>query len=462
MKCESNMVIDRVVKNDYCVGCGSCASIPNSSYTMVFEDEKYIPKYQSSEISVICPDKVCPFSNSIRNENQIAQALFQSISQIQSDPFIGYYLKNFAGHVKIGKFREAGSSGGMGTWLATKLLEKKMVTKVIHVKPNQQLNGDVMFNYQISTSVSEIMDGTKSRYFPVEISQVIKSMRENPGSYAFIGVPCFVKAIRLIASEDILIASRLKYTIGLVCGHMKTGSFVKSMAWQMGINPKDLRKFDFRVKIEGRKSSQYGVEAVGIIDGKEVKIQAPTSSLFTTNWGNGFFKLNACDYCDDVLAETADITIGDAWLPEYVNDSLGTNIITIRHPDLLNLLEESKDELNLIELSPKKIYESQAGGFRHRRQGLSYRLYLKDQNQQWRPEKRFPASNHISAKRKRIYEKRLLITKESHESFRAALEFNDFETFKAHMRPFILDYEKLLKRRLVVKAFEKIKKYFSD
>ena len=32
------------------------------------------------------------------------------------------------------------------------------------------------------------------------------------------------------------------------------------------------------------------------------------------DWGMGIFKLGACDYCDDIVGETADISFGDAWL----------------------------------------------------------------------------------------------------------------------------------------------------
>lgn len=31
----------------------------------------------------------------------------------------------------------------------------------------------------------------------------------------------------------------------------------------------------------------------------------------------------ACNYCDDVFAECADVTCMDAWLPEYSQDHRG-------------------------------------------------------------------------------------------------------------------------------------------
>ena len=73
------------------------------------------------------------------------------------------------------------------------------------------------------------------------------------------------------------------------------------------------------------------------------------------------------------------VTIGDAWLPENSNDSLGTKIITIRNESINKLFNKYKDEINVDIIMSEQVYQSQAWGFRHRRDGLSYRLQLADQ-----------------------------------------------------------------------------------
>ena len=35
----------------------------------------------------------------------------------------------------------------------------------------------------------------------------------------------------------------------------------------------------------------------------------------------------ACEFCDDVVGETADMSVGDAWLPGYVSDWRGTSVV---------------------------------------------------------------------------------------------------------------------------------------
>lgn len=44
-----------------------------------------------------------------------------------------------------------------------------------------------------------------------------------------------------------------------------------------------------------------------------------------------FFKLNISDFADDVLNGTADVTLGDAWLPEYTKDYMENNILIMRN-----------------------------------------------------------------------------------------------------------------------------------
>ena len=38
-------------------------------------------------------------------------------------------------------------------------------------------------------------------------------------------------------------------------------------------------------------------------------------------WGAWHFGMNACNFCDDVFAELADISVMDEWLPKYEHDT---------------------------------------------------------------------------------------------------------------------------------------------
>lgn len=454
-------LIETVIQNDYCIGCGICASVQDSPLEMKLDENgKYKPflvnsiKPKEMDIDVLSS---CPFSNVCTDETEIGKKAFGDVKGISFNKYTGYYLKSYAAYVKEGDFREKGSSGGVGNWIATQLLRENLVDKIIHVKESGETDGP-LFEYQVSHNEKELSQGAKSKYYPIEMSKVLKFVKEHKGRYALIGVPCYIKAVRLLMEQDEVIKDRIKFFIGLVCGHLKSDMFAKSIGWQLGIEPNCLEHIDFRKKLKDRPANFYGVEVKGKKDGNHVVLSSPTKELYTTNWGHGLFKYNACEFCDDVLAETADITVGDAWLPEYSEDSMGTNIIVVRNPIIQQILEENRERLFIEEISVDKVFLSQAGGFRHRRDGLSYRLYLKDKNNEWRPNKRVKPSNRHSLKRKQIYEKRTILSQESFQAFKIAEEQNDFSAFINYMDPIIKDYNRTTSSTLLKKVLGKLKR----
>lgn len=456
-------MFETVVENDYCIGCGVCAGFDDSPLEMKLDKYgKYRPFIKSENYSENLQTNValiCPFSSESKNETKIGRGLFER-EGIKFNEYTGFFLKNYAGYVKESDYRLKGSSGGMGNWIAAQLLKSDLVDGIIHVKESNKFEGDILFEYQISYDIDELSSGAKSKYYPVELSKVINLVKKNEGRYALIGIPCFIKSIRLLASNDKIINNRIKYFIGLVCGHLKSDMFARSIAWQMGIEPNNLKGIDFRKKLRNRAANDYGVEVKGIINGTNMVLESATRDLYTTNWGLGFFKYNACEFCDDVLAETADITVGDAWLPEYTDDSLGTNIITVRNPDLLKILEQNlkQGSIHLDELGTEKIFQSQAGGFRHRRIGLAYRLHLKDEKKEWRPNKRVEPSDQLNPKRKEVYRKRMQLSQQSFIAYKIANEEKNFEAFIQHMKPFVEDYKRLIKPSLIKRIINKLKR----
>ncbi len=249
-------------------------------------------------------------------------------------------MATYAGCVSEGDFRDRGSSGGMGTWIISQLLKEGLVDGVIHVHQRAYSDQDPrLFHYQLSTTAEQVRNGAKSRYYPIEISEVMQLVREQPGRYAIVGIPCFIKAVRLLMQQDALIAERIRFCIGLICGHLKSMRFAEMFAWQCGIEPDKLLSIDFRKKLPGADANKYGIEVAGLKNSQVVTVVKPVHDLYGSDWGLGFFKYKACDYCDDVVAETADVVVGDAWLPQYIKDSQGTNVIVVRHPIIQDLLE---------------------------------------------------------------------------------------------------------------------------
>lgn len=448
---EVSTLFNTVVTGGYCIGCGACASVQDSPINMKLD--KYgrfcasLDPSNDSKASNLSVLAVCPFSGVSANEDQIGQELFSENCQHHNR--IGYYLANYAGFVSEKDFRQHGSSGGMGTWIINELFSQGLIDAVIHVHGQKPSETDPMlFKFQISDSIDQIRAGAKSRYYPIEMSEVLDLVRKRPGRYAIVGVPCFIKAVRLLAKQDPIIGERIRFCIGLVCGHLKSTRFAEMFGWQCEVQSGNLLSINFRKKIPNQDANRYGIEVVGNQDNQEVRITKSNHDFYGYLWGHGFFKYQACDYCDDVIAETADVVVGDAWLPQYVKDSDGTNVVVVRNPLIQDLIESgiASGRLNLDCISADEVAKSQDAGLRHRRDGLAYRLHLKDKVGSWRPLKRIKAQfNHINRKQKKIFELRILMASQSHIAFEKALEVGSFDYFKSSMNPIIEKYDRLYK-----------------
>lgn len=420
----------------YSEASGSTAVISENIRMELNEFGIYEEKIDLDSESELDPlvEFVSPNFNTEVNELDLGKTLYADVEGIEYDKKIGYYKSLYAGYVSEGDYRQQASSGGMGTWILKELFERDLIDGVIHVKENLD-DDSIMFKYDISKSLEEIIAGAKTRYYPVELSGVLKRVKEEPGRYAIVGIPSFIMAVRLLAEKDEMIKERIKFTIGLICGHQKSSKFAEFLAWQVGIKPENLKSIDFRKKLLDRPANNYGVEITGTIDGEELTIVKPTSELLGQNWGQGFFKTTSSDFTDDVMNETADITLGDAWLPEYSNDSKGNNIVIVRHPVIHDLIKDgiNSQSLNLDEIDKSTIIRSQSAHYRHTHDELAYRLYKIDVKNEWRPSKRVKSSNKLPLLRRKVQDLREDISVSSHVLFKEALELNDLNYFILQM-----------------------------
>jgi hypothetical protein len=184
----------------------------------------------------------------------------------------------------------------------------------------------------------------------------------------------------------------------------------------------------------------------------------PVDEMLGGNWGEGLLKLKPCDFCDDVTGETADVAVGDAWLPEYVGDSAGTNVVLTRHPALEALVEDgmATGGLRLDRIEADDVARSQTSGLRHRREGLSVRLALTDEAGAWRPRKRVtPDRNALGRRGRRIMQSRAELAEASHPALAAARATGRLETFRELIERPLHGYRTLyapLRWRLVMRV----------
>lgn len=404
-------VIDEIVKNDICIGCGTCAAICPQKILKIQDNEygEYIP----SEVQVcnsncgLCLE-VCPF-NSNENETQMGAKIYGSTEEMKYLPETGYYLDSYVGYSD--EFRQSSASGGMATWVLTKLLKDGVVDYVIC--PTPQRNPEELFSFEILRDENSIKAASGSVYYPVEMSEVIQKILEIPGHYVITGLPCFIKALRLAAQKNRKLRERIVFTIGLVCGQMKSKNYTKYIAALAGSDSLNkIQSVYYRGKSPEKPVSNYYYQFTNE-HGSQHKIFWDEG--VSEAWVNRWFTPNACSYCDDVFAELADITFMDAWLPEYSRDNKGTNLMLVRSPEILAFIQEGmeKKEINVSKIPIEKVIKSQAGVLDLKRNQLSYRLFIALRKGQKIPEKRILPGEKIGLLKKREIKLKARMQKES-------------------------------------------------
>ncbi|MCL1929980.1 polysaccharide pyruvyl transferase family protein [Candidatus Saccharibacteria bacterium] len=453
---SSSPQVRKIYKNNFNVGSGVETVIDSKLKTELNDFGQYVTNVKDSKLSRSTSNKlrkVLLNSDASRNESQIAKQLFAKDRSIKHNDIIGYYHRLYAGYVSEGSFRENGSSGGFVSWLAGQLLKEKKIDGFIHVQKSEQKG--LLFEYRISRNISQIKQGAKSRYYPVELSRVLAEVKKKPGRYAVLGIPEIITELRLLADVDPIIKERIKYYLGLVCGHQKSTKYAEAMAWQFGIKPGDLECVDFRVKRSEGSAIEYDERFVGNIDGKKTTIVRRNNEPFVGSWAHGFFKANFSDFTDNVFNETADVTFGDAWLTEYIDDPAGTNIIIVRNAELDKIIQEAKKEkkVKIDEISEEMIVRSQSGGIHHMRDELPYRLHKQGRFGRWSPSKRVQPSNKLPLLRKRVQNVRQKIAQKSHVVYKEAVRRDDWSYFEKRMQKYINKYNRYYE--LIVKQADK-------
>jgi coenzyme F420 hydrogenase subunit beta len=411
-------VCEIIVPNNLCIGCGLCAGVcPPQVLTMQLNMEgEYIPiEYKDGCLPKcdLCL-RACPFTNQEDNEDTLAATNYAQLTGIQHSKVIGYYLDTYVGYSQIENQRENGASGGMATWFLETLLKRGIADKVVCVTPYHD-NRQSLFRYAILDSTEAVRNASRSCYYPVEMSEVIGEIIGDEARYAIIGLPCFLKGLRLSMRKNRRLRQRLVALAGLVCGQMKSRFFAEYLSAACGGHLENLSKVQFRIKDTNRPASDYGHQFTWINNGVESTRKIFWSEGIEDIWTHDYFKPNACNFCDDIFAETADVVFMDAWLPQYKQDYRGHSLIINRQIKFKEIWSEAlnSNEVYLEPTDPTAVIRSQEGVLHQKRTVLQYRLHLAKISGQMVPRKRVLPSTRLSFMDRRLTKLKLQIQTKS-------------------------------------------------
>ncbi|MGQ4879999.1 Coenzyme F420 hydrogenase/dehydrogenase, beta subunit C-terminal domain [Billgrantia sp. LNSP4103-1] len=374
------LVLSKVVEKDLCIGCGACVqACPNKALDVNWNDYGFLIATRNDNIcdaDGVCI-KVCPFNPEpdieYKDEDGLA-AVFLAEAH-NHHPKVGRYHAIYAGYSN--KYRETSSSGGIGTYVYEKLLNRNLVNHIVTVGESE--SSDTHYEYNIVSSKEELLRISKTRYYPVTLATALEKIKLLEGKVAISGVGCFIKAIRLAQDNDPVLKEKITFLVGIICGGVKSKFFTDYLADRAGSSLHNFTNPEYRVKDKNSSAIDYGFSC---IDNPSSTTKLIKMQEVGDMWGTGMFKANACDFCDDVTTELSDISLGDAWLKPYSQDGSGHNVVVCRTELADRILQEGvkSGELHLDSLSLEKFLASQQGSFNHRHDGMSTRVKLARRN----------------------------------------------------------------------------------
>ena len=283
-------MINKIVKNNLCLGCGLCASVlgKEKCEMKLTEEGFYEPSLKEATTS---------------RENKAIKHICPGI-HVETEPHEGVWgIMKFIAEAWSANatLRHKAASGGIITSLAIYLLESHKVDAVLQVGVRDD---SYLYNeLKVSRTRDDIVHNAQSRYAPAlvfeNIKQILDSSKE---TYALIGKPCDMAAMQNLCREFPQYKSRIKYYLSIFCAGMPSyNATIKT--WQQSGHT------DAPLKLKYRGEGWPGNFKAEFADGTDYQI------TYNESWGTVLNRHLAfrCKICPDGIGMLADIAVGDSW-----------------------------------------------------------------------------------------------------------------------------------------------------
>lgn len=267
-------------------------------------------------------------------------------------PLLGQLISCYRGHASDYNLRWRATSGGAITALLKLSFEIGVIDAA--VVTGLDPSNPAMTASFIAHSFKEVLQACGARYAP---SPVLQCLREAMKSdrIAIVGLPCHFETLRKAEIVSKELERKIALRLGLFCSHNVSLLGTEFVYRHFRIPSAKIAIFRYRG--DGWPSG------IRIETADNEKFFVPNQGSFWTQMFMAFiFAAPYCLLCRDHTSELADISFGDAWLPEVMkaNDA-GESVIITRTPIGERVIREAvkRDELQVSELSADKIVESQ-------------------------------------------------------------------------------------------------------
>lgn len=308
--------VDQVVERGLCTGCGTCVSMcPRAAIKMQIRKATYLPEINLNHCTLcrICV-KSCP--GYLVDFEMLNSRVF---GKQPNDMLLGNCVRCYFGYSANENIRYCSSSGGIATQLLIFALDQKLIdgALVVRMRRDNPLKPEIF----IARTKEEVVSASKSKYCPVATNTGLKEILRQSGKFGVVGLPCHIHGLRKAEMLNKALKEKIVFRIGLFCSHSRDFEGTEFILKKIKVDKSNVEKLDYR----GR--GWPGGMTLTLKDGSERFI--PLHEYYSI-LGSWLFTPWRCILCGDATNEFADISLGDAWIPEFRHDQKGTSVIVTR------------------------------------------------------------------------------------------------------------------------------------
>lgn len=330
-------VTSKIINSNLCAGCGLCASISKDKIEINYSVDGFLrpearQRLNEQEEKLIW--KSCP-GLIIRHEP----------TKIKYHTLWGPIVRLKAGYATDGSVRFKGSSGGVISAILIYLLQQKKVDFVVQIGAAK---ADPLKNeVKIVKTREEIIRNAGSRYSPSAPLVSIDKILRQKGTFALVGKPCDIAAMRQYAKYNPQVKQKIKYMLSFFCAGIPSIKGTLAILKHFNVSLSEVESLRYRgngwpglttVQLKGKKKKytmEYN-EAWGKILNKNLQFR--------------------CKICPDGTGELADVVAADAWY----GDEKGYPIFTENEGRSLIISRNDKGESLIQECLTQKVLKAES------------------------------------------------------------------------------------------------------
>jgi len=301
---SSEQRLYRIVEDGMCIGCGICQSLagPDTIRMQLVRNgsERPVVIGNLTQSTMNKITEVCPGTHI----EGLPERLVKKDSHY--DEVWGIWREIRLAWAQEPEIRYIGSTGGLLTALGLYLIENREVDFLLHATASK--TNPTFGERFISHNRDQVLRAAGSRYGPtatlIDVLEILEKCEKSNQTFALIGTPCDVTAMRNLAEIDPRVDDYCRYQLAMVCGGFMKPSGMQRFLGGLGV------EMDRVTELRYRGYGCPGPTRIKTEDGQIIE------KNYLDFWGEDESAWQLpfrCKVCADGIGDATDIAVSDTW-----------------------------------------------------------------------------------------------------------------------------------------------------